>query len=396
MHKSLLTIEDEVGIRDSISFYFEDQDFKVFQADNGHEGLSLFRQENPDVVLVDLRMPGLNGLDVIMAIKEESPDTPVIVVSGTGVLADAINAIRLGAWDYVTKPIDDMEILEHIVSKAFERAQLIKQNRDHQKQLEEEVWRRTQELRETNSKLIAEIHERVQAERKIVEYQNQLRALVSQLTISEEKERKRLATEVHDSLGQPIAIMKLKVDSLLATGNLPEMSDFLCEMQTMLIDIIEQTQQITKDLGCPLLQQLGFKAAVEEWFHSDIEKKYGLQTLVEDEGFPDVDDETAATLFRAIRELSMNVIKHAQAKHINVTLSQCNGQRHVRITDDGVGFDLAKLGQGASSGGGYGLFSIKERIEYMNGSFEIQSQSGEGTVAKISLPLEPCEMTTSD
>ena len=387
MAQTLLTIEDETGIRESICYYFEDQGFEVIKANNGRDGLALFRQAHPDVVLVDLRMPGINGLDVIAAIKQESPDTPIIVVSGTGVLADAINAIRLGAWDYVTKPIDDMEVLEHIVGKALERARFIRQNREHQKCLEQEVWKRTQELRETNGKLMEEIHERVQAERQIVEYQNQLRALVSQLTLSEERERKHLATLVHDNLSQSIAIMKMKVDSLFASDITPEIKDFLSDMQDMLIDVIAQTQQITKDLGSPLLHELGFKAAVEEWLHSDIEKKYGLKTSVKDQGCPPIDEETAAILFRAIRELSINVVKHAQARHLSVTLDRYEDQIKVRVSDDGIGFDPASLTNGAATNGGYGLFSIKERIDYMDGLFEVSSRPGNGTDVIMMVPL---------
>lgn len=142
----LLTIEDDVRVRESIANYFEDSNFTVLQAANGREGLELFRRESPDIVLVDLRMPEIDGLDVIETIKRDFEDTPIIVVSGTGVLADAIKAIRLGAWDYVTKPIEDMAVLEHIVMKAMERAWLIRQNRLYQGHLQEEVSRQTAEL----------------------------------------------------------------------------------------------------------------------------------------------------------------------------------------------------------------------------------------------------------
>ncbi len=235
---------------------------------------------------------------------------------------------------------------------------------------------------------IEDVTERIEAEGKIAEYRDHLRALVSQLTLSEEKERKRLAEEVHDNLGQLIAIMKMKVDSQLAANSHVQISDFLFDMQSMLTDVLGLTQQITKDLGCPLLQQLGFRSAVEEWLHSEIEKKFSLETRVQDNGFAQVDEEAAAMLFRAIRELSMNIVKHAQARKIIVTLSQNEGLAEIEVSDDGVGFDPDTLDDTSASGGGYGLFSIKERIDYMNGLFEIHSHAGQGTTVKISVPTQ--------
>jgi len=149
----ILTIDDEDIIRDSIEAYLEDSGYRVIQAGNGRIGLEVFRREEPDLVLVDLRMPDVDGLEVLAQVSSESPLTPIIVVSGTGVLQDAVDALRLGAWDFVTKPVQDMAVLEHAVGKALERAQLLRDRDQHQERLEHEVERRTQELTETNAVL---------------------------------------------------------------------------------------------------------------------------------------------------------------------------------------------------------------------------------------------------
>lgn len=167
-HKtSILTIDDEEIIRLSIEAYLEDSGYSVIQAENGRVGLEVFDREKPDLVLVDLRMPEVDGLDVLAQVTKKSPHTPIIVVSGTGVLNDAIEALRLGAWDYVTKPIQDMAVLEHSVNKALERAELLKQQQSHKEELEKEVARRTSELLETNKRLANEVTERERAEEKI-------------------------------------------------------------------------------------------------------------------------------------------------------------------------------------------------------------------------------------
>jgi PAS domain S-box-containing protein len=151
----ILTIDDDAALRRSVRGYFEDFDFEVLEAGDGETGLALFRNAGPEVVLVDLRMPGMSGLEVIQAIAEEAPEIPVVVLSGTGVIGDAIEAIRKGAWDFVTKPIADMAQLQHVVSIVLERARLRSESRKYREYLEEEVARRTRELTEINNRLKA-------------------------------------------------------------------------------------------------------------------------------------------------------------------------------------------------------------------------------------------------
>jgi DNA-binding NtrC family response regulator len=120
----LLIIEDEEAVLRGMATYFLDSGYDVHTAGDGITGLELFRRERPDVVFTDLRMPNLGGLEVIKAVQELSPHTPVIVISGTGVVKDAVEALRSGAWDYVEKPVHDLVALEHMVRKALENSLL--------------------------------------------------------------------------------------------------------------------------------------------------------------------------------------------------------------------------------------------------------------------------------
>ena len=132
----ILTIEDEPPIRDGIVAYLEDSGFTMLDANDGPTGLEIFRREHPDVVLCDLRLPGMDGLDILSIITAESPETPVIVVSGVSLLKYAVQALKRGAWDYVTKPIQDMAVLESAVRRVIERADLLRQNREYREHLE--------------------------------------------------------------------------------------------------------------------------------------------------------------------------------------------------------------------------------------------------------------------
>ncbi len=135
--KLILTIEDDPTIRANIFAYLEDSGYTMLEAADGQQGLDLFLEKQPDLVLCDLRMPGLDGLDVLQEINQASPDTPVIIVSGAGMIGDAIQALKRGAWDYITKPIPDMQALDVAINKALERARLVSENRAYQAELEQ-------------------------------------------------------------------------------------------------------------------------------------------------------------------------------------------------------------------------------------------------------------------
>ncbi len=170
----VLIIDDEQLFRDAVSDYLEEQGFTTYTAANGRAGLEAFQKFAPHAVLVDLRMEEVDGLEVVAAVVKDLPETPCIVVSGTGVLQDAIEALRIGASDYVTKPIQDLEALVHVVRRCLERSRLQQENRLYREQLEGQVAQRTAELRsrtmeleEANAKLLAEITERKRVEKLI-------------------------------------------------------------------------------------------------------------------------------------------------------------------------------------------------------------------------------------
>ncbi len=119
---SALTVEDDTELRRSIVTYLEDSGFIVYEASNCREGIDLFRRQQPDIVFTDLNMPQGHGHDLIHAIRRESPHTPIVVVSGTGVVDEAVEAMRQGAWDYITKPVRDLSVLDTVSRRLIERS----------------------------------------------------------------------------------------------------------------------------------------------------------------------------------------------------------------------------------------------------------------------------------
>jgi PAS domain S-box-containing protein len=149
----ILIIDDEKGVRDSFGAHLEDCGYAILTAENGRVGLSLFEKEQPDLVIVDLRMPEVDGMQVLEQISRVSPLTPLIVASGTGIISDAIEALHCGAWDYLIKPIEDLSMLTHAVHAALEKGHLKKENQAYRKHLEKLVEARTVELEEANAHL---------------------------------------------------------------------------------------------------------------------------------------------------------------------------------------------------------------------------------------------------
>jgi serine phosphatase RsbU (regulator of sigma subunit) len=136
IQKTILAIDDDELVRDSLSIYLEDSGYKVIQANGGAAGLKLFAEVSPDLVLCDLRMPDIDGLSVIARLAEDSPETPVIVISGAGMIQDVVEALRLGATDYLVKPIGDLTVLEHSVNTALQAADLKLENKRYRDDLE--------------------------------------------------------------------------------------------------------------------------------------------------------------------------------------------------------------------------------------------------------------------
>jgi signal transduction histidine kinase/DNA-binding response OmpR family regulator len=160
--RRVLVIDDEPLIRRAVADYLEDCGYETVTAVDGAEGLAKARAGQFQAVLVDLRMPQVDGLEVIATLKDEQPELPIVVVSGTGVLSDAIEAMRQGAWDYITKPVQDIEEIRVTVERVMERAQLREERDRYQRELERlnrsleaEVRRQTQDLRMQNRELAA-------------------------------------------------------------------------------------------------------------------------------------------------------------------------------------------------------------------------------------------------
>ena len=133
----LLIIDDEISILESLGAFFLDEGFQIFKALDGHQGLEIFYDQEIDLVLTDLKMPDIDGFKVMESIGRHKPETPVIVISGAGKKQDIIRALRMGAKDYITKPVEDLDMIRHIVDRVLEARKLSEENLACRLQLQE-------------------------------------------------------------------------------------------------------------------------------------------------------------------------------------------------------------------------------------------------------------------
>lgn len=168
----VLIVEDDPDVRNSVVECLKDIGIRTTTAGDGAAGIDAFHDHRPDVVLLDLRLPQVDGLGVLKAIRMTDADATVIVISGKGMMEDAVASLRLGAFDYLAKPIQDLAVLEHAVCRGIERSRLVRENREYRENLERQVAERTAELQEAYRALegknvaLQEVLSSIEAERK--------------------------------------------------------------------------------------------------------------------------------------------------------------------------------------------------------------------------------------
>lgn len=235
---------------------------------------------------------------------------------------------------------------------------------------------------------LVDITYRKDAERKLDLYQKKLRELASELDITEERERKDMAVKIHDSVGQTLALLKIKAAMLEDALEKGRGSELAGEIVEGLDEVISFTRDFLFEISPPILYELGFEAAVR-WLGDKMLADHALIVEYEDDGlFKPMNEDKKAFLFRSLRELLMNVIKHSEVKEVFVRSYLDGDQILLEVEDRGTGFEVEEIHKNLGSSGSYGLFSIRERVNFLGGRMEIYSRKDRGTLVSISLPVD--------
>jgi light-regulated signal transduction histidine kinase (bacteriophytochrome) len=221
-------------------------------------------------------------------------------------------------------------------------------------------------------------------ERRVAERTDQLRALASDLEAAEERERRQIAHDLHDDLGQTLAAARIRLAALCMDGS-EEVRARANEVGSLIDRASAAIRSLASQLAPDVLHELGLSAALE-WLGEEIERTFGLKVGVVDDGLPKpLSHESRSILYRAVRELLINVAKHAGAGRAAVECRSAAGHVIVRVADEGVGYDADSVGSGSARG--LGLINVRERLSLIGGTAEFRSTRGKGTVAVLSAPL---------
>ena len=240
-------------------------------------------------------------------------------------------------------------------------------------------------------RLAEELEHRVKERtRDLVRSQELLRQLASELTIAEQRERRKLATDLHDYLAQLLVCIRLKVSQARARQSQPETEAWLREAEDVVQQSLNYTRSLVAQLAPVMLHEFGLPVALT-WLGEQMQRQdLAVSVDVGEAGSVPLPEDQAILLFQSVRELLMNVVKHAQVNAASVRLLMEEGELRVEVRDQGAGFDSAAAagpsGTNALSSK-FGLFSIRERMHALGGRFELHSAPGKGTTATLTLPL---------
>lgn len=401
----ILTIEDDATLRLFFVQSLSERGYTVVQAADGQKGLELFRSENPDCVLLDFRMPGVPGHEVLRVLTKEAPNTPVIVVSGTSSMRQAVDAMRQGAWDYLIKPIEDIDELETSVLRALGRAEHRRKRIEQKERLESLVQQRT-------SQLEAEIEERKHAEA-------EMRLAKNAAEAANEAKNQFLANMSHELRTPLNAIIALThmLRKSTPTAEQEHFLDLILDSSTELLDIVSDLLDLStihaerlelKEKQFPLREAL--QPLLDNANRQANAKGLDFVATVEDNvPFQALGD--AFRLKQVLLNVLDNAVKFTEQGEIRVNVSLTNGSNApefhdilFEVKDTGIGiandkletiFESFTLGEDYMTkkygGTGLGLAITRDLVERMGGEVWVESEAGHGSSFFFTIRLKRVE-----
>jgi signal transduction histidine kinase len=392
--KRILIIDDEAMVRRTMADYLAECGHQTTTAADGIEGLARVRAESFDVVLIDLRMPEMDGLDLIATLSAEQPGLPLVVVSGTGLLGDAVEAMRRGAWDYVTKPIYDMDELVMTIGRVLDKARLMAERNRYQHELEQlnlsleaEVARQTYDLQQANAEL-----RRLDTLREQF-IQNTAHELRTPLALV--RGYIEVMAEGHLSLKEQKKALDVAHQQVLVLVKLVEAITTLQDLNSHALQIGQIRADELLGTACQMVRQRAADSGIE--LHSISPADFPL--------FPG----DFTRLAQALHQLLDNACKFSpkgSTVTIAAQMSPSSNVVHLSVADQGIGippeeheriFERFYQIDGSTTrrygGTGLGLALVKEIAAAHRGQVSVQSSVNAGSTFTISLPISEQNVT---
>lgn len=235
--------------------------------------------------------------------------------------------------------------------------------------------------------LISDVTDQRRVERENAAYQDRLRFMAAEMSLIEERERRQLATVLHDQIGQLLALAKIRLGGMKDSASAAECLQLAGEVRELLEKVIKSSRSLTFELSPPALYELGFETALQALCENF--QQHGLRIEFDTDRVPKpLSDDMQILLFRAVRELLVNIVKHAGAENSRVSCRKDGSRLFIVITDDGKGFEPAADVSQPPGTRGFGLFSIRERLHHLGGEMTVNSKPGFGTCVTLVVQLQ--------
>jgi signal transduction histidine kinase len=388
----LLVEDDDVDIMAvKRAFSASKVDNPVLVARDGVEALAMLRGEGgpavprPYMILLDLNMPRMGGLEFLRELRSdpEHGRAIVFVLTTSAAKEDRAAAYSEFVAGYMVKANVGQDFSRMV--KLLDAYWMILDSNEELRSMNETLQLAKRGLQATNEELRAANAQITGQNIEATRLQEELQRMTFAAAVAGERERRRIAADLHDGIGQTLALAQIKLESMCETiSGAPRKA--IAEVIDLIAKSIADTRTLTFELSPPVLYDLGLKAALA-WLAEDMKKRNGMKIELRDDGVPKpLDDVTASLVFRAVRELLMNVFKHAKAISTKISLRRSGDLLEIEVEDNGIGFDTHDPFL-QSAGKGFGLFRLREQINRLGGVVEVVSRPLRGTRVNLRLPL---------
>jgi PAS domain S-box-containing protein len=221
-----------------------------------------------------------------------------------------------------------------------------------------------------------------------------LRKLASELVLAEERERKKIAVALHDEVAQTLAAARMRIDLLRSKPGDDDSRRALDEAQQLLVQAIRETRSLMTDISNPVLYDMGLQVAVQS-LTEEVKARNGVSFSNSFTGsLRKLDQDMEVMIFQVVKELVQNIVKHSGARKASIRIVEERDDIKVVVADDGLGFDVGSVGA-VGMDGGFGLFSIRERVKSYHGKIQIESEPGKGSEVTVMLPKRAAGVAAS-
>lgn len=372
---NVLIVDDDYDFAKSIEGYLSDYSATVKIITNPAEAILSIENDKPDLVFLDLKMPKISGLDLLPLIIELDKFLPIIIISGTLDLAEAVETVKSGADDFVSKPILNFDEFGLVIKNVLEKNSLSREIENYRNNLENIVELRTEELRNTNKQLLEEIQKRKNAE-------EQLKVGTSNVIKTIEESRKMLSKELHDSIGQKMVFLKLNLE--LALKNKDDSGRYIETASESVSQISAELSAIVKMLYPQSIDKYSLTDNIESLVESFRKiSNLNIKTIIVGEE-PTLDRQVKLNIYRVFQEALNNITKHSRASSVVLITEFLDDKIRCEISDDGIGLEMNIENRRLTS---TGFFSMEERIADLNGNFKIETEPNKGVKIFFDLTL---------